>query len=332
MSNPYIVWLRDPTTIPSVSATVNATGVSATGAVGTVTVSGDANRDQTGVSATGAVGTVTVSGDANRTQTGVSATGAVGSVSVSGDANRTQTGVSCTGSTGTVTTSGDANRTQTGVSCASATGTPTISGDANVSVTGVEAVSSTGTVTVTADSGSVDATVAVTGVSAIGSVGTVQVDVTSHARKRNVRFAPIRDAQAFAHGVGAESYTSFVTVQTQVRGKPRVTTEVRADGASARGASGRVSISTDVSITPLGAQGLSFAKRLRPSGGGNLSVEGFSLISAVAIKEVSAAATADVYGEWSRGEAGEAHVKTVQNPTDEELIALIVAARRRRKK
>ena len=86
-------------------------GVSATGAVGTVSVYATTGVDvfPTNVSATGAVGTVSVSGLAYVFPTTVSATGAVGAVSVSGLAYVYPTTVSATGAVGTVSVSGLAN-------------------------------------------------------------------------------------------------------------------------------------------------------------------------------------------------------------------------------
>jgi hypothetical protein len=56
-----------------------------------------------GVEATGAVGAVAVSGDANVGTTGLSATASVDSVSVTGKANVSPTGIAATGTPGTVT-------------------------------------------------------------------------------------------------------------------------------------------------------------------------------------------------------------------------------------
>jgi len=55
-----------------------------TGAVGSSTVTGDANVTVTGVGGTGAVGSVTVTGFANVSVTGVNGTGAVGTTTVTG--------------------------------------------------------------------------------------------------------------------------------------------------------------------------------------------------------------------------------------------------------
>ena len=82
---------------------VFVTGNIATGLVGTVTVTGDANISISGSLATGLVHSVTVTGDANVTTVGNLATGLVGTVTITGDATVTTTGTLATGLVGTVT-------------------------------------------------------------------------------------------------------------------------------------------------------------------------------------------------------------------------------------
>jgi len=175
--NPQLIYRQQPRvsfpTIGGGGVSVTPTGVSATGSVGSVTVSGKASTTPTGVSATGSVGTVTVAAKASTTATGSSATGAVGTPAVTGDANTTPTGASATGSVGsvTVTVGGAVSVTPTGVSATGSVGTPTVAGDANTTPTGVSATGAIGTVTVTSGAVSVTAT----GVSATGAVGTPTV-------------------------------------------------------------------------------------------------------------------------------------------------------------
>ena len=82
---------------------VSVDGVSATGAVGSVSVIAEANVFPTGLEATGGVGSVTVVAEANVPVTGLEATGSVGSVSVVAEANVFPTGVEATGGVGTAT-------------------------------------------------------------------------------------------------------------------------------------------------------------------------------------------------------------------------------------
>ena len=98
-----------------VSVTVNATDVTGTGGVGTVTVSAAANVTETGVAGTGGVGTVTVSAAANVTETGVTGTGGVGTVTVSLGQSISVTGLSGTGQLGTITVQAGAAIAVTGV-------------------------------------------------------------------------------------------------------------------------------------------------------------------------------------------------------------------------
>ena len=91
-------------------------GVSATGAVGSVSVIAEANVFPTGLEATGGVGSVTVVAEANVPVTGLEATGSVGSVSVVAEANVFPTGVEATGEVGTAAVVGGATVEVTGVS------------------------------------------------------------------------------------------------------------------------------------------------------------------------------------------------------------------------
>lgn len=97
--------------LPGISGnvTVFVTGVSATGAIGSVTVTGGAVVQLTGVSATAAIGTVTVNtaGDVTVIVTGVQATAAIGTVTVAIITGVTvlATGVQAIGAIGTVTVS-----------------------------------------------------------------------------------------------------------------------------------------------------------------------------------------------------------------------------------
>jgi hypothetical protein len=91
-------------------------GVSATGAVGSVSVIAEANVDVTGLEATGGVGTVTATGQANVPVTGLEAVGGVGGVSIVAEANVFPTGVEATGEVGTAAVVGGATVEVTGVS------------------------------------------------------------------------------------------------------------------------------------------------------------------------------------------------------------------------
>jgi hypothetical protein len=126
----------------------------------------------TGVEATSAVGTITVSGRANVGLTGAESTTAAGTPTVSGAANVTITGVQATGAAGTPTVSLGASAALTGVEAISSAGTPTVTGAANVSLLGAEAAGSAGTVT-TQIGGAIDVTLV--GVESVGFAGAISV-------------------------------------------------------------------------------------------------------------------------------------------------------------
>jgi len=181
----------------SAAAVAVVTGVAATGAVGTVSITTDQILSVSGVSSTGGVGTVVVIADANVSPTGVAATSGLGVVSVTGTANIYPTGVSATGGVGSPVVSGDANLTVTGVSGTTALGTATVKADANAPVTGVEATGQTGTVTVTAD-----ANVPAAGLYALGQVGTVTVAANANVQPTGVSASASLPAPIAFSGVG----------------------------------------------------------------------------------------------------------------------------------
>ena len=141
------------------------TGESATGAVGTVTATGEANVPTTGLQATTGVGSVTVSADANVGVTGLFATGAVDSVTVTGEANVFPTTVTATGAVGTATISGDANVPASGLEATTAVGSVTVDAEATVVPTGIELTTTVGSVAIQAD-----AAVSLSGLEATGGV------------------------------------------------------------------------------------------------------------------------------------------------------------------
>ena len=138
----------------SVSVSVNATGVSATSGLGSVSVNLVLEVNVTGVSGTGAVGDVSLTGGARveLVSTGwgrggwgdlafgegdVSLTGttALGSVTVAIGIDADATGLSATGAVGDVSVSPQTNVTVTGVQSTASVGSATVNADANVSAT-----------------------------------------------------------------------------------------------------------------------------------------------------------------------------------------------------
>jgi hypothetical protein len=170
------------------NANVNATGVPATGSIGTPALSGTASVSPASVSSIAHIGTAvptvsptvvglssithlgtgTFSGTATIAVTGVSSTAAIGAVVPT--VGVPVTGVSATGSIGSVTTAGTANINAVGISSTASLGQVRI--DAVVSISGVQATAALGQV--------IDSLfAAVGGVSSTTHLGSVSVEVRS---------------------------------------------------------------------------------------------------------------------------------------------------------
>jgi len=198
----------------NVSVSVAVTGVNATSALGTATVTADANINVTGVFATGVIdsgysviadanvsvtglagttglGTVAVSADAITSVTGEAGTTTLGSVSVieGSGVSFSVTGVSATGILGDETVTADANAYPTGVAGTTGLGTADVVGDAIVSVTGVEGTSAVGTVQI-----KFDVEVNVTGVEGTGLISsqgsTFTADGNAQLSTAQAKFGP----------------------------------------------------------------------------------------------------------------------------------------------
>jgi hypothetical protein len=138
-------------------ATVNLTGVSATGALGTISLQISPNISVTGVAATGSIGSVSVTtgGNASVNVTGVAGSGAVGNVSVGLSPNVTLTGVAGTGAIGTLTASGATLVSITGVSATGSVNTVSLTVSSNFTITGVSGTGFVGEVSVTGATASI---------------------------------------------------------------------------------------------------------------------------------------------------------------------------------
>lgn len=175
-------------------ATVDLSGVSATGSAGAIAVSGKANAPLTGVEGAGAAGTIAVALNTPVAVPSAAAAGAAGAMAVSGLANVTIIGNAASGSAGLlnavgtaaiplsgVEAFGDAGPLEatsglfiplTGVSAAGQAGDLAVSAAIIVSLSGVSADGLPGTVNALVSGG---VTIALTGVSADGQVGDIGV-------------------------------------------------------------------------------------------------------------------------------------------------------------
>lgn len=168
---------------------VNVTGVSATSAVGDVTLATDQNVSPTGVSATGGVGSITATGVSRVEVTGVAATGEVNSLRFDALVTFAGWGRGAWGE-------GAWSQNVTINAAVGGVGSVEVISNVDVDVVGLEATSAVGAVTVVEGSGIV---VNLTGLSATGSVGDVAV---------------IGDSSVTVSGVAATGSVGEVTQRT----------------------------------------------------------------------------------------------------------------------
>jgi hypothetical protein len=236
----------------STDVIVSVTGVSATPAVGTVTITGTSTTDTTGVSSSAAVGTVVASVSANidAPVTGVTATAAVGTVTVTGTSTVNTAGVSAAAGVDTVTVTGTSTANTTGVGATAEVGTVTITGASTADLIGSSATAEVGAVVVSVGA-NIDAPV--TGVSATAAVGTVAVAGTSTTNTTGVSAtAGVGSAivslgdnvTADVSGVAATSSVGIVTVAGAA--------EVLVLGATVQGYVGQATVGGggDVNFSP----------------------------------------------------------------------------------
>jgi hypothetical protein len=237
----------------AVSVVVNVTGVSATGAVGSVTATGGASTAATGSEGTGQVGSPIVSGDASTAATGSGGTGQVGSVVAAAGADVAVTGLEASGAVGSVTVVASAAVSVTGVEGTGEVGTVAVAGDAVVSLTGVAATGEVGELNFPA------VEVYLEGVSASGLVGSVTVNAVENVT------VPLTGVSATGLvGTAVAAISESVSV-TGVSATGQVGSVVAAAGAaalvtglSAAGAVGSVTVqvgNTTVLLTGVGATG-----------------------------------------------------------------------------
>jgi hypothetical protein len=158
---------------PAVSKNVNLVGVSATGNVDSLTVSGKSNFTPTGTSSTGSIGSITVAAKARVLPTGSVSSAVLGSAVARANATAFVTGSSATSALGTVATR-IAQDTQllsiTGFEATGSVGSLTFITKANISIVGQRIISSLGIIEVKAKSVYVT-----TGRLATGNIGSVTI-------------------------------------------------------------------------------------------------------------------------------------------------------------
>ncbi len=282
----------------AVAVSASPTGVAATGAVGTATVSTKANVSVTGVNGTGAVGTATDTAGVGVSVTGVAATGNAGNLSglalldenglaildengevilddggILGKANVTLTGVAAAGQPGDVTIDlgiTPVDVTLDGVNATGAVGTATVTGAANVTLTGVNASGAVGTATVTGA-----ANVTLTGVNATGAIGTATVTGAANTTLTGVNAT---GAVGTATVTGAANVTFDAAVGAGQVGTVSVTAggnvDVSIDAVTATGAVGDLTATGAATVTLTGVAAVCAAADLAIEGIANVTLDG----------------------------------------------------------
>ena len=184
---------------------VSVTGVSATSAVGSITVNFDFVVSATGVSGTGSVNSVAVSSAGEFAVTGVAAISAIGSVTVETGTSISfsVTGVSATGSIGSVTVTEGSGITvsATGVSATGSVGSVTIGLGSTISATGITATGSVGSVSLIFSSN-----ISVTGVAATGETQNVLIWGLIDD-SQSITYSLVDDSQSITYSLVDDSQT-----------------------------------------------------------------------------------------------------------------------------
>jgi len=300
----------------STPVSVNVTGVSATGSVGTVTVQAEANALPTGVFATGAVGTTTVQAKANVSSTGVEALGAVGTATASSVAPVDATGVEATGESGAVVVQAEANALPTGVEALGELGAVTVTisagGAVSVDVNSLLAAGDVGTVVVQAG-----ATVSPTGVEALGELGSVATSLLVVAYPDGVeaigevgQVVATAAANVYPSGTSATGGTGTVTVDTSLY--------VSVTGVSSSGEVGTVTVQAAANLDVSDVVATGYVGSVIASAAANTSVTGVEAIGDVGSVSVVASSNVYVSGVQAVGLIAQA---LVWGPIDSEAAA-----------
>lgn len=156
-ANPWQLFEGQPAMLSAAAApsgsgaTASPPGVSASSAVGSATIIGQAKAAPAGVAATAAAGTATASGstviNGTASPAGVSAAASAGSATVSGQAKAAPSGISASAAVGTATATGQAITTAypAGVQAVAVVGSATVRGTATAAPLGVSSAIYVGT-------------------------------------------------------------------------------------------------------------------------------------------------------------------------------------------
>lgn len=231
---------------------VTPTGVVASTAVGTPTISSGATSSPAGVAAVTAVGTVTASGASAATVSpaGVAAIAAVGTPIAGAGATLAPDGVAASALTGTAALAAGASATTSGVAAAAQVGTATASSGSGAAATpaGVAASTLTGTATITTGSRSTPAGVAATAQvgTAVASSGTGAAPAPAGVVASSQVGTPATSAGATLAAAGVSASTAPGTPAVSAGAAPA------APGVNATTAVGAPTVATGATVQVVG--------------------------------------------------------------------------------
>jgi hypothetical protein len=276
--------------------TVNLTGQSATGGVGTLSIAGGASLSIAGVGGAGAVGAVGSAGAAIAALSGVGAAGGAGNLTAVGAALAALAGVVGTGQVGTitVTVAGGVSVTLTGVSGTGGIGTLAAVGAALQELTGVSGAGAPGTLSPTGG-----AVQTLTGVSGTGAPG----DLTAAG-------GALQQLSGVA-GTGASGDLSAIGAAVQAL-----------TGVGGTGAPGDLSITGGATQALTGVAGAGQVGDLTAAISMIVALSGVSASGAAGVISTITAAVVQLQGVAATGQAG---TITIPLPSDQagELLATI---------
>ncbi len=267
-------------------ASTSLPGANSTAGIGALTLSGTADKSLTGVSGSGAVGTVSTqvllsllgnalsgsagtiagTGTADKTLSGNAGIGSAGIPTLSGSAAKAITGNSATGNIGTLSGSGGATLSLSGVSIATAAGIMSLSGAANVTLPGVFITGQIGNITASAGG---SASVSLSGIAASGAAGTLTL---SGAAAKSI---------SGVSGSGAMGSIALAVAKAL-------------SGVSATGNVGAVTLSASALLSLLGVSSAASAGVISVAAGGTITLVGVSATGQTGTVTVSAGSPATI--------------------------------------
>lgn len=205
----------------STNVDVSVTGISSSASFGSVEITAFASIAASTLLATSALGSITELAAANTIATGLASNSSVGSVIVQSNASYSATGFAAQSSIGEIVIVGAANSQVSGVASSASVGMSDASGDAQIESTGLESSFGLGETTVTTG-GAISVDVDVAGFAALALVGGVTVQISDaptsppiYGGTSYILTRPIKDALFVVAGMSSPCLVGRVLVDAE---------------------------------------------------------------------------------------------------------------------